>query len=133
MFLQLLPLKGISKLRSISQARKSDSRRLHFLRVNAKSVPSVAEGQILPIYFCYILRCSDRSFYVGVTDDPARRLREHNGGRASKYTFSRRPVHLVWTEQHDDLASARRREMQLKRWGHAKKEKLAAGSPRLRP
>ncbi len=84
------------------------------------------------MYFCYILRCADRSFYVGVSDNPARRLQEHHGGKASKYTSSRRPVYLVWTEQQDNLGSARRREMQLKRWRHAKKQKLVAGFPRLR-
>ena len=32
------------------------------------------------MFFCYLLECSDGSFYLGLTDDPERRLREHNEG-----------------------------------------------------
>lgn len=84
------------------------------------------------LYYCHLLECSDGSFYAGVSDDPARRLKEHNAGKAAKYTFSRRPVTLVWTEQHPDLRSALRREARLKRWSHTKKAQLVAGSPRRR-
>ncbi|HLD77845.1 MAG TPA: GIY-YIG nuclease family protein [archaeon] len=92
-----------------------------------------SRDRALPSYFCYILRCSDGSFYVGVTDDPSRRLREHNQGKAAKYTFSRRPVRLAWVETHADPNAARKRERQLKRWGHRKKQELIAGFPRQRP
>jgi len=80
------------------------------------------------MFFCYILECSDGSFYVGVSEDPQRRLAEHNAGKGSDWTAERRPVKLVWAEEHPTLASARRREIQLKRWGHANKAKLIAGS-----
>ncbi|MBI4466495.1 MAG: GIY-YIG nuclease family protein [Acidobacteria bacterium] len=86
----------------------------------------------MPAHYCYLLRCSDGSFYVGVTDDPERRLAEHSSGKAAAYTFRRRPVRLVWTEEHSDLKSARKREIQLKKWGHRKKEELAARFPRRR-
>jgi predicted GIY-YIG superfamily endonuclease len=84
------------------------------------------------MFFCYILECCDGSYYVGVSDNPERRLEEHNTGRGSDWTAERRPVKLVWTEEHATLAAARKRENQLKRWGHAKKAKLVRGSPRLR-
>ena len=84
------------------------------------------------MFFCYILECSDGSYYVGVTDDPDQRLREHNDGKGADWTAARRPVRLVWTEEHPTLSSARRRENQLKRWSHVKKAALVAGSPRLR-
>lgn len=83
------------------------------------------------IFFCYILKCSDGSYYVGVTDDPARRVQEHNEGKGSDWTAARRPTVLVWTEEHPTLSSARQRENQIKRWSHAKKRALAEGS--LRP
>jgi putative endonuclease len=57
-----------------------------------------SRGKYLSMFFCYILECSDRSFYVGVTDDPVRRLEEHNQGKGSDWTAQRRPVRLVWTE-----------------------------------
>ncbi len=84
------------------------------------------------MYFCYILECADGSYYVGVSDNPQRRLDEHNQGKASSWTAQRRPLRLIWTEQHPTLSSARQRENQLKRWSHSKKKKLIAGSPRLR-
>jgi predicted GIY-YIG superfamily endonuclease len=82
--------------------------------------------------FCYILECSDGSYYVGVSDDPQRRLDEHNQGKGWDWTAARRPVKLVWAEGHPTLSSARQRENQIKRWGHARKAKLIRGSPRVR-
>ncbi|HTL82307.1 MAG TPA: GIY-YIG nuclease family protein, partial [Bacteroidia bacterium] len=50
-------------------------------------------------YFVYILKCADDSYYVGVTNDLQRRLEEHNNSEIEiSYTFSRRPVTLVWHE-----------------------------------
>ena len=83
------------------------------------------------MYFCYILECIDRSYYVGVTDDPQRRLQEHNEGKGAEWTAARRPLRVVWTEEHLTLSSARQRENQLKRWSHHKKAALVGGS--LRP
>ena len=84
------------------------------------------------MFYCYILECSDRSFYVGVTDDPTAREQTNNQGRGADWTAARRPVHLVWTEEHLTLSSARHRENQLKRWNRAKKAALIRGSLRLR-
>jgi len=83
------------------------------------------------VHYCYILRCSDGSYYVGVSDDPQRRLQEHNGGKGAEWTAKRLPVELVWTEQHPSLSAVRKRENQVKRWSHQKKEALAGGSLRL--
>jgi len=72
------------------------------------------EGQlILSMFFCYILECTNHSFYIGVTDDPLQRVRYHNEGKGSDWTAARRPVSLVWTEEHSTLSSARKREHQL--------------------
>ncbi len=70
------------------------------------------------------------SHYVGVSDNPQRRLDEHNQGKGSDWTAERRPVRLVWTEAHPTLSSARQRENQLKRWSHSKKTKLIEGPHR---
>ena len=84
------------------------------------------------MHYCYILRCADDSYYVGVAEDPQRRCDEHNSGKGADWTARRLPVKIVWTEAHDSLSSARVRENQLKRWGHAKKAALVGGSLRLR-
>ena len=84
------------------------------------------------MYYCYILSCADDSLYVGVTDDPAQRVQDHNAGKGASWTAARRPVRLVWTEEHPTLSAARTRENQLKRWSREKKDFLVRGSPRLR-
>ena len=84
------------------------------------------------MYFCYILECADQSLYVGVTDNPARRLQEHSEGQGAQWTSQRRPVRMVWMEEHKTLSSARQRENQLKGWSRAKKAALIEGSLRLR-
>jgi putative endonuclease len=84
------------------------------------------------MHYCYILRCADGSFYVGVAEDPERRCREYNQGKGAVWTARRFPVEVVWTEAHDSLSSARTPENQLKRWSHAKKAALVGDSLRLR-
>ena len=78
-------------------------------------------------YDVYILRCADGSYYVGYAQDIEQRLRAHSGGRAAPYTAGRLPVHLVYSEKHESIESARRRELQLKRWSRKKKEALFRG------
>jgi predicted GIY-YIG superfamily endonuclease len=90
-----------------------------------------AKGKIA-MFYAYILRCSDDSYYVGSSDDPDRRLIEHNQGKGSDWTAARRPVTLVWIEEHPTLSSARQRENQIKRWNREKKDALVGGSLRLR-
>ena len=74
--------------------------------------------------FCYILKCSDGTYYTGWTTDPTRRTRQHNAGRGAKYTRSHRPVRLVYVEELPDRGSAMRRELQIKRMKREGKEKL---------
>jgi predicted GIY-YIG superfamily endonuclease len=76
--------------------------------------------------FVYILRCADRSYYVGKTNDLQTRLTEHQSGVGADYTSVRRPVEIVYAEEHPTTRSARARELQLKRWSRAKKEALIA-------
>ena len=76
----------------------------------------------------YILRCRDGSLYTGYTNDLDARIAAHNAGRGAKYTASRRPVHLVYSEPVESKAEAMRRELQIKRWTKAKKEALVAGN-----
>ena len=74
--------------------------------------------------FTYILRCADDTLYVGHTEDLASRVETHNEGRGAVYTATRRPVRMVYAEQHPSAASAIAREHQLKRWSRDKKEAL---------
>lgn len=78
-------------------------------------------------YFLYILECSDGTYYVGYTSDPARRLEFHQSGRGSVYTARRLPVSMVFQEPHVTLSAALKREKQVKRWSQTKKAALIAG------
>lgn len=77
-------------------------------------------------YFFYILRCSDRSLYCGITTDLKRRLKEHNsrGKLAAKYTRSRTPVQLVYAEHLENRKLAMKREYEVRHWNKTKKETL---------
>ena len=76
-------------------------------------------------YTVYILKCSDGSYYTGVTNNIERRLLEHNEGENKKaYTFSRRPVKIVFEEHFHDINQAIDFEKQIKGWRRAKKEAL---------
>ena len=74
--------------------------------------------------FVYILRCNDGSYYVGKTNDLRLRLDEHQAGVAANFTAIRRPVEMVYAEEHRTIRHAAYRELQLKRWSRAKKEAL---------
>jgi putative endonuclease len=76
-------------------------------------------------FYCYILECSDGTYYTGWSTDPQRRLREHNSGRGARYTRSRRPVRLVYQEQLPDKRAALKRERAIKALSRPKKIKLA--------
>jgi len=77
-------------------------------------------------YF-YVLRLKSGRLYPGATTDLKRRFREHRAGTACRTTRLDPPVGLVCSEEHPTFGEARRREAQVKRWTHAKKEALVAG------
>jgi predicted GIY-YIG superfamily endonuclease len=75
-------------------------------------------------WFVYLLRCADGSLYTGITTDVARRCAQHNAGKASRYTRSRRPVLLEYHESCASRGLALRREAAIKSLPRAKKESL---------
>jgi putative endonuclease len=79
-------------------------------------------------FYCYILECSDGTFYTGWTTDPPRREKQHNAGRGARYTSTRRPVKLIYTEEQPDKPSALRRERAIKALKREQKKKLIGGN-----
>ena len=75
-------------------------------------------------WFCYILRCVDDTLYCGITNDLEKRLASHNAGTASKYTRTRVPVELVFSEPCADRSDASKREMEIKNLKRADKLEL---------
>lgn len=79
------------------------------------------------LYFTYIVKCKDNSYYVGVTNNIERRIWNHNNGAVSGYTHSRRPVKLIYFQEFKDINYAISFEKQLKGWSRVKKEALISG------
>ena len=73
----------------------------------------------------YMIKNKGDRIYVGVSKRPAERLREHNRKLGSNFTKSNPSFRIVFTEEYPDFLSARKREVQLKKWSRAKKEVLA--------
>ncbi|MCI0330985.1 MAG: GIY-YIG nuclease family protein [candidate division Zixibacteria bacterium] len=80
-------------------------------------------------WYVYMLRCSDDSFYTGITKNVTERLKKHNTGNGAKYTKGRRPVTLVYCERRTSRSSAQKREAQIKKWRRPNKEKLIRSFP----
>jgi len=78
------------------------------------------------MYFVYIVKCADNTFYTGIATELERRIEEHNGSdKGAKYTRVRRPVSLVYSEEHPDRSSASKREYEIKKkMNRAEKLKL---------
>ncbi len=75
--------------------------------------------------YVYILKCSDNSYYTGVTNDLDKRIVEHNYGiNKDCYTYTRRPLNLVFYEIFQNPTQAILWEKKIKGWSRAKKEAL---------
>ena len=71
--------------------------------------------------FVYIVRCADDTLYTGWALDVTRRVTAHNGGKGARYTATRGPVILVYSEEVATRGDALRRERVIKRYPRAKK------------
>ncbi len=100
--------------------RKTQNVKFKYPRVEC---PEPVEGQ----WFLYLLECKDNSLYCGSTNNPVRRVSDHNAGIAAQWTKMRRPVQLVYFEIWNSLLEVRRRELQIKGWNYAKKSNLITG------
>jgi tRNA/rRNA methyltransferase len=78
-------------------------------------------------FWAYLLHCADRSYYAGHSDNLEQRLYQHQEGILRGYTYSRRPVELVWAAEFPTREEAKAAELKVKNWSRAKKEALIAG------
>lgn len=75
------------------------------------------------MWYVYILKCFDKTFYTGITKDLERRIEEHNSsGLGAKYTSGRRPVKLVYSRRFKNRVNASKEEYRIKKL--SKEEKL---------
>ena len=76
-------------------------------------------------YYVYILKCSDDSYYTGVTNNLERRFTEHEEGIDTECcTFSRRPLEVVFYQIYNDIHQAIAMEKKIKKWSRKKKEAI---------
>jgi predicted GIY-YIG superfamily endonuclease len=79
-------------------------------------------------FWVYILRCRDGSYYTGHTDELERRLAQHDSGEIPGcYTFTRRPLKLVFSQSFATREEALAAERQIKGWSRKKKEAMMRG------
>ena len=82
----------------------------------------------MKVYYVYILKCSDETYYTGFTSNLNKRLLEHNTGlHKESYTFSRRPLVLEFYAEFTNVQIAIETEKQIKKWSRAKKQALIKG------
>jgi putative endonuclease len=76
-------------------------------------------------YYVYILKCSDNSYYTGVTSNLESRFIKHQSGHfPESYTHNRRPVQLVFYNEFNEIEQAIAFEKQVKGWSRKKKEAI---------
>ncbi len=79
-------------------------------------------------FWTYIFKCADGSYYTGHTDDLDRRVAEHHDGHFRNcYTFRKRPLELVWSENFQTRLDALEAERKIKSWSKGKKAGLVRG------
>ena len=79
----------------------------------------------MKLSYVYILKCSDDSYYTGVTSNLEKRIIEHKSGKhIDSYTYKRRPLDMVFYAEFTDVSLAIQSEKQIKKWSRAKKEAL---------
>jgi len=79
-------------------------------------------------YYVYILKCSDNSYYTGITNNIARRFEEYEFGINKEcYTFKGRSLTMEFYQVFNDILQAIYFEKKIKRWTRAKKKALIEG------
>tara|TARA_R110002050_G_scaffold184989_4_gene318835 strand:+ start:9765 stop:10055 length:291 start_codon:yes stop_codon:yes gene_type:complete len=79
----------------------------------------------MKIYYVYILKCSDNTYYTGITSNLDKRITEHKYGKhIDSYTYKRRPINLEFYAEFTNVELAIQTEKQIKKWSRAKKEAL---------
>jgi len=89
----------------------------------------------MKFYYVYILKCNDGTYYTGMTNNLDRRYKEHELGLNKEcYTYSRRPLELVFYQEFMEVEQAIMFEKKIKKWSKAKKEAIINGNwEKLKP
>jgi len=77
---------------------------------------------IVKNHCCYIVICRDNTLYCGYSNNVEKRVDNHNKSIGAKYSKTRLPVKLVYSECFDTKSEAMKREYQIKKL--TRKDKL---------
>ena len=95
--------------------------------VSHPSTSSGSYGSRNDMWYVYILLCDQKTYYVGLSHDPTQRFISHiNKNNLSTKEFS--DLKLIYKEKFNNRSDAVKRETQLKKWSHAKKNALVVGN-----
>ncbi len=83
------------------------------------------------VWFVYIARCADASFYTGIARDVATRIAQHDAGKGARYTRGRGPLSLCAVRRCASKGDALRLELAIKALTREEKEYLIAKKHRL--
>jgi len=78
-------------------------------------------------YFVYIIECSNKALYTGITTDVERRFKQHQSGDGGHYTSYNPAIKLRYSEEYKTRSEAAKREAQIKGWSRTKKLALIKG------
>jgi putative endonuclease len=81
------------------------------------------------MFWVYLLKCADQSYYTGHTDNLENRLTQHHHRDIPGcFTATRLPVQLVFTQEFATRVEALASERQIKGWSRKKKEAFIKGN-----
>jgi len=75
-------------------------------------------------WYVYMVRCANKTFYTGISNDVKKRVKAHNTGTGARYTRANGPVKLIYTEKHPDKSTAMKREHEIKTFSKKRKRAL---------
>ena len=76
-------------------------------------------------HYVYILECNDKTLYTGYTNNLEKRILSHNELKTgARYTKSRRPVKLIYSEKYKTKSESLKREIAIKKLNRGEKLKL---------
>lgn len=81
----------------------------------------------MEVWFVYIAETDSGHLYTGVSNDVSKRITKHNSGKGSKFARMHSGFKLVYTSEPMSKSAALKREIQIKGWTKARKEKLVKG------
>lgn len=75
-------------------------------------------------WWVYIVRCNDGTLYTGITNNLDKRMVAHNKGQGAKYTATRLPVMLVWSQEYESRSIALKEELRIKSLSRTQKQHI---------